>query len=152
MQLVIIRNVTGVSAVEEQLNHILMIKSFLESVPDLYRALHPAKSDLLVKIRNLCQPETTVPILLNIKRVIEPDVTYMKSPLDLRNQRAFAVKSGISGMLDVARQTYRELTEAIHAYSDVINGMGGHHHLTQRMKIDTRVYRTISCCGNLEIR
>ncbi|KAL6818405.1 muts domain V domain-containing protein [Trichoderma sp. SZMC 28013] len=121
MQLVIIRNVTGVSAVEEQLTQILMIKSFLESVPDLYRALHPATSDLLVKIRNLCQPETTVPILLNIKRVIEPDVTYMKSPLDLHNQRAFAVKSGISGMLDVARQTYRELTDAIHAYSNHIN-------------------------------
>ncbi|KAL5092472.1 hypothetical protein Trisim1_001725 [Trichoderma cf. simile WF8] len=134
-KLVIIRNVTGVSAVEEQLNHILMIKSFLESVPDLYRALHTAKSDLLVKIRNLCQPETTVPILLNIKRVIEPDVTYMKSPLDLRNQRAFAVKSGISGMLDVARQTYRELTEAIHAYSDHINEQ---YRVAASLKFDNR--------------
>ncbi|UKZ79791.1 hypothetical protein TrVFT333_007553 [Trichoderma virens FT-333] len=120
-KLVIIRNTTGVFAVEEQINHILMIKSFLESVPDLYRALHPAQSDLLVKIRNLCRPETTVPILLNIKKVIEADVTYMKSPLDLRNQRAFAVKSGISGMLDVARQTYRELNEVIHIYSDKVS-------------------------------
>ncbi|PTB66869.1 DNA mismatch repair protein [Trichoderma citrinoviride] len=111
-----IRKNTGVFAVEEQITHILMIKSFLESVPELYRALHPAKSDLLVKIRNLCRPETTVPILLSIRKVIEADVTYMKSPLDLRNQRAFAVKSGISGMLDVARQTYRELTEVIHAH------------------------------------
>ncbi|KAL7809729.1 DNA mismatch repair protein [Trichoderma gracile] len=116
-KLVTIRNTTGVFAVEEQITHILMIKSFLESVPELYRALHPAKSDLLIKIRNLCRPETTVPILLGIRKVIEADVTYMKSPLDLRNQRAFAVKSGISGMLDVARQTYRELTEVIHAHS-----------------------------------
>ncbi|KAJ4854978.1 mutS domain V domain-containing protein [Trichoderma breve] len=116
-KLVIIRNATGVSAVEEQLNHILMIKSFLES------------------IRNLCQPETTVPILLNIKRVIEPDVTYMESPLDLRNQRAFAVKSGISGMLDVARQTYRELTEAIHVYSDVINEQ---YRVAATLKFDNR--------------
>ncbi|KAL7960411.1 muts domain V domain-containing protein [Trichoderma compactum] len=134
-KLVIIRNVTGVSVVEEQLTQILMIKSFLESVPDLYRALHPAKSDLLVKIRNLCRPETTVPILLNIKRVIEPDVTYMKSPLDLRNQRAFAVKSGISGMLDVARQTYRELTDAIHAYSDHINET---YRVAASLKFDNR--------------
>ncbi|ETS04648.1 hypothetical protein M419DRAFT_73388 [Trichoderma reesei RUT C-30] len=116
-QLVTIRKTTGVFAVEEQITHILMIKSFLESVPELYRALHPAKSDLLIKIRNLCRPETTVPILLGIRKVIEADVTYMKSPLDQRNQRAFAVKSGISGMLDVARQTYRELTEVIHAHS-----------------------------------
>ncbi|KAL7911829.1 muts domain V domain-containing protein [Trichoderma velutinum] len=133
--LVIIRNATGVFAVEEQLTHILMIKSFLESVPDLYRALHPAKSDLLVKIRNLCRPETTLPILLNIKRVIESDVTYMKSPLDLRNQRAFAVKSGISGMLDVARQTYRELTDAIHAYSDKINE---EYRVAASLKFDNR--------------
>lgn len=110
-------------AVEEQITHILVVKSFLESVPELYRALHPAKSDLLVKIRNLCRPETTVPILLGIRKVIEADVTYMKSPLDLRNQRAFAVKSGISGMLDVARQTYRELTEVIHAHSAEVSGM-----------------------------
>lgn len=105
-----------------------MIKSFLESVPEIYRALYPAKSDLLVKIRNLCCPETTVPILLNIKKVIEADVTYMKSPLDLRNQRAFAVKSGLSGILDVARQTYKELTEVIHQYSDDVGGMCYDYH------------------------
>ncbi|KAL7935474.1 DNA mismatch repair protein [Trichoderma chlorosporum] len=134
-KLVIIRNTTGVFVVEEQINHILMIKSFLESVPDLYRALHPARSDLLVKIRNLCRPETTVPILINIKKVIEADVTYMKSPLDLRNQRAFAVKSGISGMLDVARQTYRELTEAIHAYSDRV---GEEFRVAASLKFDNR--------------
>lgn len=100
-----------------------MIKSFLESVPEIYQALYPADCNLLVKIRNLCCPETTVPILLMIKKVIEADVTYMKSPLDLRNQRAFAVKSGISGMLDVARQTYKELTEYIGQYSTGVGGM-----------------------------
>lgn len=112
-----------------------MIKSFLESVPELYRALYPAKSDLLVKIRNLCRPETTVSILLSIKKVIEADVTYMKSPLDLRNQRAFAVKSGISGMLDVARQTYRELTEVIHKYSDEVSGMGRYQRPFKKTKL-----------------
>lgn len=61
-------------------------------------------------------------MLNNICRVIEPDVTYTKSPLDLRNQRTFAVMSGISGMLDVARQTYKELTEEIHQHVDEING------------------------------
>jgi DNA mismatch repair protein MSH4 len=121
--LITIRPATGISAAEEQLTHILMIKSFLESVPEIYRALTPAKSELLVKIRDLCHPQTTVPILLNIKKVIEADVTYMKSPLDLRNQRAFAVKSGISGMLDVARQTYKEITEVIHQHSDNVGGM-----------------------------
>ena len=98
-----------------------MVKGFLESVSELYSALGPANSDLLVKIRELCSPEITTPILMNIRRIIEPDVTYMKSPLDLRNQRTFAVKSGISGMLDVARQTYKELTEETHRHVDEIN-------------------------------
>lgn len=107
---------------EEQIGQILMVKSFLESAPDLHRALGPAQSALLVKIRDLCRPEVTVPILAGIRTIIEADVTYMKSPLDLRNQRTFAVKAGISGMLDVARQTYKELTEEIHQHVDELNG------------------------------
>lgn len=99
-----------------------MVKGFLESIPELYRALAPANSTLLVKIRDLCCPEIAAPILANIRTIIEADVTYMKSPLDLRNQRTFAVKAGISGMLDVARQTYKELTEEIHQHVDALNG------------------------------
>ena len=78
---------------------------------------------MLAKIRDLCCPEVTGPILSQIRKVIEDDVTYMKSPLDLRNQRTFAVKAGISGMLDVARQTYKELTEEIHQHVDEMNGL-----------------------------
>lgn len=100
-----------------------MIKSFLESTNDLYSVMHPARSPLLTKIRNLCHTRITRPILMKIREVIEPDITYMKSALDLRNQRTFAVKPGISGMLDVARQTYKELTEEIHQHVENINSM-----------------------------
>lgn len=99
-----------------------MIKSFLESVPELWRALSPAHSALLIKIRSLCTPDITVPILSLIRTVIQPDVTYTKSPLDRRNQRTFAVQPGISGMLDVSRQTYKELTKEIHQHVASING------------------------------
>ena len=99
-----------------------MIKSFLECTSDLYSAMRPAKSALLTKIRDLCHANITRPILMKIRETIEADITYMKSALDLRNQRTFAVKSGISGMLDVARQTYKELTEGIHEHVDNING------------------------------
>ena len=120
--MIIIPTSSDVVHVEAQLSQVLMVKGFLESVSELYSALGPANSDLLVKIRELCSPEITTPVLMNIRRIIEPDVTYMKSPLDLRNQRTFAVKAGISGMLDVARQTYKELTEEIHRHVDEING------------------------------
>ncbi|KAM0203013.1 hypothetical protein ACHAPI_001183 [Fusarium lateritium] len=120
-KLIIVPTSADVQQVEEQINQVLMIKSFLESIPELYTALGPATSVLLVKIRELCRPEITSQSLNKIRQTIEPDVTYMKSALDLRNQRTFAVKAGINGMLDVARQTYKELTEEIHKHLEALN-------------------------------
>ncbi|KAJ4269891.1 MutS protein msh4 [Fusarium torreyae] len=120
-KLIIIPTTADIQQVEEQINQVLMIKSFLESIPELYTALGPATSVLLVKIRELCRPEITSRSLNKIRQTIEADVTYMKSALDLRNQRTFAVKAGINGMLDVARQTYKELTEEIHKHVDALN-------------------------------
>lgn len=109
------------------------MKNFLESLPGLYRVLGPAKSDLLVKCRDHCRPDVPAPILQGILKTIEPDITYTMSSLDIRNQRAFAVKSGFNGMLDVSRQTYKEITAHIHQHVDEINGMtsrdGGMRHL-----------------------
>ncbi|KAJ6445131.1 DNA mismatch repair protein Msh4 [Purpureocillium lavendulum] len=119
-KLIIVPTEKSISRAEEQIGQVLMLKSFLEAVPELFAALAPVQSALLVKVRDLCGPHVTGPMLASIRRVIEPDVTYMKSPLDLRNQRTFAVQSGINGMLDVARQTYKELTEEIHQLVDEI--------------------------------
>lgn len=73
-----------------------MIKKFLELVSGLYKVLAPAKSALLSKIRNLCCPEIINPPFTLIMDTIQADVTYVKNPLDLRNQRTFAVKVFIS--------------------------------------------------------
>ncbi|RGP76984.1 DNA mismatch repair msh4 [Fusarium longipes] len=120
-KLIIVHTDANVHKIEEQINQVLMVKSFLEAIPELYTALGPATCDLLTKIRGRCCPEITSPTLGKIRQTIEADVTYMKSALDLRNQRTFAVKAGINGMLDVARQTYKELTEEIHLHVDELN-------------------------------
>jgi DNA mismatch repair protein MSH4 len=52
-----------------------------------------------------------VPIQELINRVVNEDTTYAKQPLELRNQRIYAVKSGVNGLLDVARTTYKEASE-----------------------------------------
>ncbi|EXA01809.1 MutS protein msh4 [Fusarium oxysporum] len=124
-KLIIVPTNADVQQVEEQINQVLMIKNFLESIPELHTALGPANSVLLTKVRELCRPEITSHSLNTIRQTIEADVTYMKSALDLRNQRTFAVKAGINGMLDVARQTYKELTEDIHQHIDVLNELHG---------------------------
>ena len=51
------------------------------------------------------------PVQELIDRVINEDTTYARQPLELRNQRTYAVKSGVNGLLDVARTTYKEATE-----------------------------------------
>ncbi|KAJ6781286.1 hypothetical protein PWT90_05045 [Aphanocladium album] len=110
-----------ISQAEQQINQVLMIKSFLEAAKDLHIAMNPATAPLLVKIRELCSLERIVAIQQKIGTVLESDVAYTKSALDLRNQRTFAVRSGISGVLDVSRQAYKELTEEIHHYVEQLN-------------------------------
>jgi DNA mismatch repair protein MSH4 len=70
----------------------MMLKSFAQSVGPLFEALAGARSEMLVKIRENCRPEIINPTMKLIKEVINEDVTYQKTPLDLRNQRTYAVK------------------------------------------------------------
>jgi DNA mismatch repair protein MSH4 len=50
--------------------------------------------------------------------MINEDTTYAKQPLELRNQRTYAVKSGVNGLLDVARTTYKEAMEDVYQHSN----------------------------------
>lgn len=74
----------------------------------------------------LCAPEKVASVQALIDDTINPEIVYQKKPLDLRNQRTYAVKvsrisghsqkarvltnaqSRVNGLLDVARQTYKE--------------------------------------------
>lgn len=104
-----------------------MLKQFVSSVNPVFEALTGARSSVLKNIREvtmqillmtcfahvsqLCAPENVSPIQNLIDEVINEDTTYAKKPLELRNQRTYAVKSGVNGLLDVARTTYKEATE-----------------------------------------
>lgn len=69
-----------------------MLKTFVQSVPVICEALSGARSDLLITIRENCRSENVSPTMEFIREVINEDVTYQKSPLDMRNQRTYAVK------------------------------------------------------------
>lgn len=70
-----------------------MIKTFIRAVRPLSDALAGAKSAILIATRENCRSEITDPILELIAEIICEDVFYSKKPLDLRNQRMFAVKA-----------------------------------------------------------
>jgi DNA mismatch repair protein MSH4 len=77
---------------EQAINNILMLKSFVQSIPPVFEALTGSTSGILTLIRQNCHPQNINPTIELIKEVINDDVTYQKTPLDLRNQRTYAVK------------------------------------------------------------
>lgn len=91
-QLIIIPAQPDMRQAEQSINNILMLKSFVQSAIPLYEALAGASSDLIVIIRQNCRPENIKRTIELIQEVINEDVTYQKKPLDLRNQRTYAVK------------------------------------------------------------
>jgi DNA mismatch repair protein MSH4 len=69
-----------------------MLKNFVEAAPKFFEILAGARSELLVEIQKYCNPANLDYAVQLIKDVINDDVSYQKSPLDLRNQRTYAVK------------------------------------------------------------
>ncbi|KAI1639504.1 muts domain V-domain-containing protein [Biscogniauxia mediterranea] len=133
--LVIIPNQSSIYASEQAINQILSIKAFVTAVPQLHEALKTARTDLLTKVRNFCRPELTQPVADLIAEAINEDVTIMKTPLDMRNQRTYAVKSGVHGLLDVARQTYKEATDDVHQH---LNEITDSHGISAELKFDDK--------------
>jgi DNA mismatch repair protein MSH4 len=72
-------------------------------------------------LAQLCAPENIVPIQELVDSVINEDTTYAKQPLELRNQRTYAVNSGVNGLLDVARTTYKEAMEDAYEHASELS-------------------------------
>ncbi|EQB51603.1 hypothetical protein CGLO_08838 [Colletotrichum gloeosporioides Cg-14] len=121
-RLVLVPPQPSIAATESSMDNVLKVKAFVDGLPDLYQAMRPAVSPLLTKIRELFRPEMIAPLRTLIYETIHEDVTHTKKALDQRNQRAFAVKAGVNGLLDVARQAYKENTEDVHKHVDQVNG------------------------------
>ncbi|KAI1178770.1 muts domain V [Nemania sp. FL0916] len=116
--LVIVPQKSSISVSELAIDLVLRVKAFVIAVPQLREALTTARTDLLKRVHDLCRTEVTQPVMNIIADTINEDVTAMKAPLDMRNQRTYAVKSGVHGLLDVARQTYKEATEDVYQHVD----------------------------------
>jgi DNA mismatch repair protein MSH4 len=92
LKLVIIPTQASIHGSEQAINNVLSTKAFILSVPSLFEALVPAKAALLLKARDSCRPELIQPVTDLIASTINEDVTFAKSPLDMRHQRTYAIK------------------------------------------------------------
>ncbi|KAI4642248.1 hypothetical protein J4E93_007392 [Alternaria ventricosa] len=115
--LIVTPSKTTLQTTEQFINHVIMLKQFVNSVSPVFEALSGTASVMLNNIREICAPENVAPVQELIDRVINEDTTYARQPLELRNQRTYAVKSGVNGLLDVARTTYKEATEDAYQHS-----------------------------------
>ena len=142
-QLIVIPTQPSLQSTEQNINNVMMLKQFVNSIQPVHEGLAGVRSVMLKEIKRVsaflqtdtqlltvlenCDPRNFDPIKGLLDQYINEDITYAKQPAELRNQRTYAVKvrvmsithsmmsadaisiqSGVNGLLDVARQTYKE--------------------------------------------
>ncbi|KAF6141600.1 hypothetical protein GIB67_001152 [Kingdonia uniflora] len=97
------------------ISSIILLKTALEALPLLSKVLKNAKSFLLENIyKSICENGKYASIRKRIGEVIDEDVLHARVPFVARTQQCFAVKAGIDGLLDAARRSFCDTSEAIH--------------------------------------
>ncbi|KAI5296184.1 MutS protein msh4 [Ascosphaera acerosa] len=100
--LTVVPTVVTLQHAESAINNVIVLKTYVSAIRPVCEALTGARSSLLSMIRDYRA------VIDLIASTINDDVKYQTRPLDLRNQRIYAIKAGINSLLDVARQTYKE--------------------------------------------
>ncbi|KAJ6308743.1 hypothetical protein OIU76_018347 [Salix suchowensis] len=97
------------------ISSIILLKTALDALPLLSKALKDAKSFLLANVyKTISENEKYFSIRKRVGEVIDEDVLHARAPFIARTQQCFAVKAGIDGLLDIARRTFCDTSEAIH--------------------------------------
>ncbi|GFG00996.1 mutS protein homolog 4 [Aspergillus udagawae] len=123
--------------VEQSVNNVIMLKTYVSSIKSIYKALATAQSSLLMTIRELCAPACHRAIEQLVEETLNEHVTYQTKPLDLRNQRIYCVRAGVNSLLDVARQTYKEANVDA---ADLVAKLSGALHYFCSPVVDTDAY------------
>ncbi|KAF2454939.1 muts domain V-domain-containing protein [Lineolata rhizophorae] len=131
--LIVIPSKETIQHAEQSINNIIMLKQFANSIDPIYIALAGVSSQLLKDIRSYCSPVYINPVIELINSVINEDATFANQPLELRNQRTYAVKSGLHGLLDVARTIFKESTDDAYQY---VENLQENENLNLELKYD----------------
>ncbi|KAL4570943.1 hypothetical protein LXL04_026608 [Taraxacum kok-saghyz] len=97
------------------IGNIIILKTALDALPYLSKVLKDANSFLLANIySSVCENEKYGCIRKRIGEVIDEEVVEARVPFVARTQQCFAVKAGIDGLLDIARRSFCDTSQAIH--------------------------------------
>ncbi|KQK16202.1 hypothetical protein BRADI_1g27377v3 [Brachypodium distachyon] len=97
------------------ISDIIVLKTALDAIPFLSKVLKGAKSFLLQNIyQTVCENPKYARMRKRIGDVIDEDAVHSRAPFAACTQQCFAIKAGIDGLLDVARRSFCDTSEAIH--------------------------------------
>uniref|UniRef100_A0A0D9WYW4 DNA mismatch repair proteins mutS family domain-containing protein n=1 Tax=Leersia perrieri TaxID=77586 RepID=A0A0D9WYW4_9ORYZ len=97
------------------ISDIIVLKTALDAIPFLSKVLKGAKSFLLCNIyQTICENPKYASMRKRIGDIIDEDVVHSRAPFVACTQQCFAIKAGIDGLLDVARRSFCDTSEAIH--------------------------------------
>ncbi|CAG8475627.1 9924_t:CDS:10 [Ambispora leptoticha] len=133
---------------EQSINNVIMLKHTLKLMGKLRECLVGCENSLLVAIYRLLSDPRLESFEEIIDQVINEDATYQKGALGLRNQRCYAVKAGFNGLLDVARQTYKETINDIY---EIVNGYTEQYKIPLKIQFSPATgFRLSTSIGNLQ--
>lgn len=105
----------SVKVAESRITKIIQLKHTLELVQPLQMAIKSSVNPLLSAFSATLEDVRFVEMAKKIQSVLHDDTHYEKNTLNMRTQRCFAIRSGMNGLLDVARRTYTEIIDDIAA-------------------------------------
>ncbi|KAJ3021758.1 MutS protein msh4 [Thoreauomyces humboldtii] len=139
---------------EQAINNVISFKHMMASLGTLKDATNGVSNALLLAVQKILCDQRLDAMRDRIDEVINDDVTFQKSAMGLRNQRCYAVKAGFNGLLDVARQTYKETTndvyELVSSYGAIDRDCVEKYDLTIKVQFNasTGFFLTIPGTGN----
>ncbi|KUL87658.1 hypothetical protein ZTR_05885 [Talaromyces verruculosus] len=109
----------------------------LSTKEDMFYAIREALKNFIDAdkvLTSACATSNYESIKNAIDETLNDDVVYQRKPLNLRNQRTYAVKTGVNSLLDVARQAYKESNADA---AELVSALSERHNLTLELKYDT---------------
>ncbi|CAH8553060.1 unnamed protein product [Schistosoma intercalatum] len=111
--MIYLKKAVNIQAAESRITKVIAIKYMLDLVKLLYNAMGDVKSTLLRTYKELLHDSEYEHVLQILCTVLHKDVRMSKGMLAMRTQKCFAIKEGLSVVLDVTRKAYSEQLDDI---------------------------------------
>lgn len=139
------------SAIEQKVNHVIGLKHALELIEPLHTILScGVESKLLADIKKSLEDQSYGKMMKKVQQIIHDEARAKKGTANMRLQRCFAIRSGLNGLLDVARRTYCEIIDDI---EDHVRGLTQQHGIPLKLGYNSyRGYHAQISCGTKKVQ